>query len=112
MVSSTGFCFPRLRRKPPQMPEYFYVYPVYVTGGPRAAGRKVPQTLAIRKDITLEELLDAAKKLGFDAIIEEKHYPRAAHVFGGRLKVTKKQGTNKAAFLKKLSKELSKAKPS
>jgi signal recognition particle subunit SEC65 len=89
------------------MPDHFYVYPAYLgKGRSRDRGRRVPEGLALG-DLTGEELLAAVQHLGYQATLEpNKHYPRAADLFEGRLKVTKQGGTSKAAFLRALATEL------
>jgi len=91
------------------MPDHFYVYPAYLARGlSRTSGRRVPtaQTLA---DLTSEEIVDAAKRLGFKAEVEsDKQYPRRFFDYAGRVKVTKKGATTKARFLHQLAAELQK----
>jgi signal recognition particle subunit SEC65 len=87
------------------MPEHFYVYPEYLTAASRQLGRRVPKA-PIDPNVTLDDLENAARKLGFTVEREDKHYPRDFHNYRGRLKVTKKKGVSKAAFLKKLAAEL------
>lgn len=90
------------------MPDHFFVYPSYVSrGSTRALGRRVPQNLAVPA-ATLEEIVEVAKKLGFRATAEpDKQYPRAVHAYAGRVKVAKKAGVPKTAFLRQLADELS-----
>jgi signal recognition particle subunit SEC65 len=89
------------------MPDHFYVYPAYVEKVSRAAGRRVPSADGLA-DVTSEEIVEAAKHLGTKAELEaDKHYPRRFFTYGGRVKVTKKAGTSKAAFLRALAHELS-----
>ncbi len=88
------------------MPEHFYVYPAYLEGGPRASGRRVPAADGLG-EVSAEEILEAAKRLGAKAELEaDKHYPRTFYAYAGRVKVTKKAGTSKAAFLRELAREL------
>jgi signal recognition particle subunit SRP19 len=89
------------------MPDHFFVYPAYLgKGASRSDGRRVPAGLAL-PDLTGEEILAAVKHLGYKAEVEaEKHYPRAAAQYGGRVKVTKKGKETKAAFLRTLATEL------
>lgn len=89
------------------MPDHFYVYPTYLgKGGSRSDGRRVPASLAL-PDLTGEEIVAAAKELGYKAEVEaEKQYPRAAAHYGGRVKVTKRGKQTKAAFLRALATEL------
>lgn len=95
------------------MADHFYVYPAYLSASAsRSSGRRVPKELAAR-EVTLEELVDAAKSLGHSAVAEpERHYPRAAHLYGGRVKVNKRKGVSKAAFLKALAERLHRRPPS
>jgi signal recognition particle subunit SEC65 len=86
------------------MPDHFYVYPAYLEKVPRSAGRRVPNGLA---EVSAEEILEAAKRLGHTAELEaDKHYPRRFYTYAGRVKVTKKDGTSKSAFLRALAGEL------
>jgi signal recognition particle subunit SEC65 len=88
------------------MPEHFYVYPAYVEKVPRASGRRVPAEDGL-SDVSAQELLEAAKRLGVKAELEaDKQYPRRFFTYAGRLKVTKKAGTSKAAFVRALAREL------
>ena len=88
------------------MPDHFYVYPAYLEKLPRAHGRRVPAAEGL-SDVSAQEVLDAAKRLGAKAELEaEKNYPRRFFTYAGRVKVTKKPGTSKAAFLRALAKEL------
>ncbi len=85
------------------MPDHIYVYPEYLTGASRAGGRRVPKGMLVPREVTLEELLTTAQKLGFEAEIETKHYPRAFFEERGRLKVKKAKGTTKTALLRRLA---------
>jgi signal recognition particle subunit SEC65 len=89
------------------MPDHFFVYPTYLGGGrSRRDGRRLPADRAL-VDVTTEEIAGAAKRLGFKAEVEaDKHYPREAYLFGGRVKVTKKSGTSKSGFLRAVAAEL------
>ena len=91
------------------MPDHFYVYPAYLGRGlSRKGGRRVPESSSLA-DLTTEEILAAAKRLGFRAEVEsEKQYPRRFFEYAGRVKVTKKGGTTKVRFLKDLAAELQK----
>ncbi len=93
------------------MPDHFYVYPAYLTGASRAAGRRVAQRQTVRADVTLEEILSAVKSLGFRGEIEPKQYPRAPWKGEGRVKVMKKSGVTKEAALRQLAAALAKTKP-
>jgi signal recognition particle subunit SEC65 len=89
------------------VPDHLYVYPGYlVQGGSRAEGRRVPEALSV-PELTLEAIVAAAVRLGYQAVAEpEKNYPRRAHEFGGRVKVTKRAGVPKTKFLRELAEEL------
>ena len=88
------------------MPDHFYVYPAYLEKVPRSGGRRVPAAEAL-VDVKVEEIVEAAKRLGLKAEAEpEKDYPRRFFTYAGRVKVTKKAGTSKAAFLRALVGEL------
>ena len=91
------------------MPDHFYVYPAYLGRGvSRKGGRRVPEADSI-SDLTADEIVAAAKRLGFRAEVEtEKQYPRRFYDYAGRVKVTKKESTTKARFLKELAAELRK----
>lgn len=89
------------------MPDYFYVYPQYLAGPSRALGRRVNKEVSVGGDITTDQLLGAAKTLGFEAVAEDKHYPRSFWKYDGRIKVTKKPGIAKAKCLRMLAAELS-----
>jgi signal recognition particle subunit SRP19 len=94
------------------MPDHFYVYPAYLGRGlTRRDGRRLPESEAVA-DATSEEILVAAKRLGFKAEVEaDKQYPRRFYAFEGRVKVTKKGGTTKAAFLRAVAAEVRKQRP-
>jgi signal recognition particle subunit SEC65 len=89
------------------MPDHFYVYPAYLEGGgPRSLGRRVPAEGA-PTDVTLDEILAAAAALGAKATSEpDKHYPPQFHRYAGRVKVAKRAGVTKTAFLKDLVREI------
>ena len=91
------------------MPDHFYVYPAYLGQGlSRAEGRRVPEAAGLA-DITPEEIVEAAKRLGFRAEAEPaKQYPRRFFEYSGRVKVTKKGSTTKAQFLRQVAAELRK----
>lgn len=94
------------------MPDHFYVYPAYLARGrSRAAGRRVGEGEAI-PDLTAEEIVQAARRLGFVAEVEaDKEYPRDAGGLAGRVKVTKRKGTTKARFLHLVGAELRARRP-
>jgi signal recognition particle subunit SEC65 len=89
------------------MPDHFFVYPAYLGRGlSRRDGRRLPAALAL-VDVTTDEIVQAAKHLGYRAEIEAaKQYPRQFFSYAGRVKVTKKAGATKAAFLKAVAAEL------
>jgi signal recognition particle subunit SEC65 len=94
------------------MPDHFYVYPAYLgRGHSRAGGRRVGANEALT-DLTTEEIVQAARHLGFKAEVEaEKQYPRDAAVYAGRVKVTKRAGVTKAKFLHLIAAELRARRP-
>jgi signal recognition particle subunit SRP19 len=94
------------------MADHFYVYPSYLSSDTsRSEGRRVPQRAAIGA-VTLEEIVATARILGFTAEAEpQKHYPRQAFRYEGRVKVAKQAGTTKARFLERLAEELGKTHP-
>ncbi|HYA58583.1 MAG TPA: signal recognition particle subunit SRP19/SEC65 family protein [Thermoplasmata archaeon] len=91
------------------MPDHFYVYPAYLEKGlHRSNGRRVPEAEAL-VDPTSEEIVQAARRLGFRAEVEaDKDYPARDYAFAGRVKVTKRAGTSKAKFLRVVISEVRK----
>ncbi len=89
------------------MPDHFYVYPAYLGRGlSRRDGRRLREADAL-PDVTSEEIVDAARRLGFRAEIEaDKQYPRRFFTYAGRVKVAKRAGTTKVAFLKAVAADL------
>ena len=94
------------------MPDHFYVYPAYLGRGlSRADGRRVPEAETLI-EITSEEIVEAATRLGFKAEVEaDKQYPRRFFTYAGRVKVAKRAGTSKAAFLKAVAADLRRHRP-
>jgi signal recognition particle subunit SEC65 len=94
------------------MPDHIYVYPAYLTKeGSRADGRRVPAAHA-PATATIEQILAAAKALGFRAEPEpERGYPRQGPGDAGRVKVTKRPGVTKTQLLRLLADEIRKAGP-
>ena len=95
------------------MPDHFYIYPAYLSKElSRTLGRRVPAAAAVA-DVTCEQILAAAKLLGFAAEEEaEKQYPRQIHSYAGRVKVAKKPGMSKTRFLRELADQLRRLPPS
>ncbi len=91
------------------MPDYFYVYPAYIARGrSRSEGRRIPEGLAL-SELTAEEIVQAAKRLGFRAEVEiEKQFPHDVPAYLGRVKVMKSSGMTKGKFLRAVATELSK----
>ncbi|HYA70910.1 MAG TPA: signal recognition particle subunit SRP19/SEC65 family protein [Thermoplasmata archaeon] len=91
------------------MPDHFFVYPAYLGRGlSRKGGRRVPAAQSVA-DLTAEEIVAAAKRLGFRAEVEaDKQYPRRFFDYTGRVKVMKKGSTTKARFLRELAAEVHK----
>ncbi len=88
------------------MPDHFYVYPAYLEKLPRAGGRRVPEAAGL-VEITAEEIVEAAKRLGAKVELEStKQYPRRDFTYAGRVKVAKKAGTTKTKFLRALAAEV------
>jgi len=88
------------------MPDHLYVYPAYFEKLPRAGGRRVPAADAL-PDVTADEIVEAARRLGVKAEAEPaKQYPRRFYTYAGRVKVTKKAGTSKTQLLRALAVEL------
>ena len=94
------------------MPDHFYVYPAYIgRSRSRALGRRVPAGVAL-EEVSAEEIAIAARHLGFEATVEaEKQYPREPSAYAGRVKVVKRAGTSKAAFLRQLAEEIRRSPP-
>jgi len=94
------------------MPDHFYVYPSYLGRGlSRADGRRLPEADAVA-DVTVDEIVQAAKRLGYKAEAEtEKHYPRRFFAYEGRVKVTKRPGTTKTTFLRAVAADVRKHRP-
>jgi signal recognition particle subunit SEC65 len=91
------------------MPDHFYVYPAYLMRGrSRSKGRRVAEAQTVT-EITAEEIVQAAKRLGCRAEVEaDKQFPRDVPSYLGRVKVTKTAGFTKAKFLRAVATELSK----
>ena len=91
------------------MADHFYVYPAYLARGlSRADGRRVPEPSTM-KEVTVEAIAQAAKRLGYRVEVEaEKQYPRIAPSYAGRVKVAKKGGVSKSQFLRLVAAELGK----
>ncbi len=86
------------------MPDHFYLYPSYLRSkASRADGRRVPAGLAVG-EVSAEQIVEAARKLGYQAEAEPgKLYPREAHRFEGRAKITKKGKATKTAVLRQIA---------
>jgi len=91
------------------MPDHFLVYPAYFDAKlSRADGRRVPQPEAT-PDVTAEEIVQAAKRLGWKPEAEpDKQYPRRFFAYAGRVKIAKRSGTSKKRALAALAAELRK----
>ncbi len=83
------------------MPDHFFVYPAYLApGSPKTDGRRIAEGTTL-KDVTAEEIAQAAKRLGYRAEVEgTKQYPRDVPRGAGRVKVTKRGGVPKSKFLR------------
>ena len=94
------------------MPDYFYVYPAYLSEGvARREGRRVPALTSV-KEATIEEIAEAAKRLGFSAEIQaQKNYPRQFFTYAGRVKVTKEGDVSKTEFLRRVAAEVRRLRP-
>lgn len=95
------------------MPDYFYVYPGYLSEeSTRREGRRVPAPLAL-KDVTAEEIATAAKKLGYAVELQaNKQYPRQFYRYAGRVKLSKNAGGRKKTdVLRLLVAEIRRARP-
>lgn len=95
------------------MPDHFYVYPAYLGRGlSRKGGRRLPADDAV-PDVTTEEIVQAARRLGYQVELEaEKQYPRRFFAYEGRVKVSKRSGTTKTAFLRAVAADVRKHRPS
>lgn len=89
------------------MPDHFYVYPAYLDRKlSRADGRRVAEASGT-PDVTAEEIVAAAKRLGWKAEPEAaKQYPRRFFAYAGRVKVAKRGELSKAAALRALAEEV------
>ena len=89
------------------MPDHFYVYPAYLDSAqPRSLGRRVTTAGGV-SEVTVEEIVAAAKSLGVSATPEpDKQYPRTFFRYSGRVRVAKKAGVSKGPFLKQLAQEI------
>jgi len=94
------------------MPDHFYVYPAYLGRGlSRKGGRRLPEAEAVA-EVTTDEILQAAKRLGFKAEVEaDKQYPRRFFTYDGRVKVVKRAGTTKSAFLRAVAADVRRHRP-
>jgi signal recognition particle subunit SEC65 len=94
------------------MPDHVYVYPTYLSrSASRARGRRVPTAQAL-PEVTVEQIVEAAKALGLKAQAEpDRQYPREFYSYGGRVKVLKKAGVPKAKLLRQLAQEIRKRGP-
>lgn len=94
------------------MPDYFYVYPAYLSEGTsRRGGRRIPTPTAL-KEVNVEEIVQAAKRLGLSAVAEPaKQYPRRVSAYEGRVKITKNGSAAKAEILRRLAQEVRKLRP-
>jgi len=94
------------------MPDHFYVYPAYLDRGlSRSDGRRVPEAESL-PDVTTEEIVESARRLGYKVEVESgKQYPRRFFTYSGRVKVAKRSGTTKAAFLRALVQDLKRHRP-
>lgn len=95
------------------MPDHFFVYPAYLDSArPRSLGRRVTTPGGI-SEVTVDEIVEAARSLGVHATAEpEKQYPRTFFTYSGRVRVVKKAGLAKGAFLKQLGQEIARRRAS
>ncbi len=95
------------------MPDHFFVYPAYLGRGlSRRDGRRLPDGEAL-VDVTAQEIVDSARRLGYKAEVEaEKQYPRRYFTYAGRVRVVKRSGVTKTAFLRAVAADLKKHRPS
>lgn len=77
------------------------IWPVYFDlNVSRRSGRKVAKELAVRNP-TIDEIFTAAKKLGFNPIMENKSYPARWWRKEGRILIDKK--AKKSEIIKKVA---------
>jgi signal recognition particle subunit SRP19 len=92
------------------MPDHFFVYPAYLhRGRTRAGGRRVPLSLGVPSEVSATDIVEAARRLGWQAEIEQdKAYPRTAFEGTGRVRVRKAPGLTKSEALRRLAREIPK----
>ncbi len=73
----------------------------------RSGGRRVPLSSAVR-DPTLDELVHAAKGIGYSPEPQEGYYPRRSKVKSGYVSLTKK--VSKSITIKKVASRLAQVK--
>ncbi len=85
----------------------YIIWPCYIDSSlSRNDGRKISKDKAVSKP-SIEEIVNAAKKLGFDAIIEDKKYPRLWFEQTKRVVIPK--GVKKREILYKLAEEINRS---
>jgi signal recognition particle subunit SRP19 len=85
--------------------EKVILYPEYFDSTlTRKQGRRLSQKYCVSKP-TVEEIFEAAEKLGLNPLIEDKHYPREWWRKRGRVVVDKKDHS-KTAVLRSIGEEL------
>ncbi len=66
------------------------VYPAYIDADlPRSRGRRVPRRLAVPHP-RIEEIVEAAEKLGLNPLVEDARYPRVWWLYDKRVVVDKR----------------------
>jgi len=88
--------------------DFYIIWPVYFDRKKtRREGRKLPSRLTVETP-TIQEIFQAAKKLGLNPVIEEdKAHPSAWFEYKGRLLIRKVEWKgNKNSLLKELAKIL------
>ncbi|RLG22978.1 signal recognition particle protein Srp19 [Methanosarcinales archaeon] len=85
----------------------YVVWPAYLDGRyTRRMGRRIPRKIA-SKDVSVEEVLEASKKLGLEAVIEEdKSYPRSWWEHSGRVVI--ETSKKKSEVLREIALEIMK----
>ncbi len=83
------------------------VYPAYIDSDlSRSMGRRVPRSVAVPKP-RVDEIVEAAERLGLNPEVEESRYPRAWWLHDKRVVVDKKMP--KTRLLRMIASEIKKS---